>query len=390
MLITKKEDSRLKDLAKFLPKLSNYLIGLALICYLSGFVITNLYLGSLGVVSLDLLRTRYVLVGFLFLLFVGAISYLVYGLVHLLRQNTRGDPLDILWKITKYSLKNLGFLFFPVAALSVLAGSTSRIPVGLPGLSPAPSLSHWLITEPKQILKGASLFYASALLGITLVVSLVIVINPKNKYGVRTPRRQQIKEISRGIVKNPLQFVAILFGLFLYLLLWLTFSSLLGFISSTETSQTASRISLVPVGGWLRFAAGIALTYSLCAVYLTGVFFSQRPSRSDAAEDNPAENISAVLVLIAFFIIFVLAAYAVGIYPSLPQQIGGGQPLQITLVTSVDELNLLLVTQDNDVHLLDRAPDNALLLILDNCTQEHEIIEIPAASIGSITYTQSP
>jgi hypothetical protein len=57
-------------------KLNERVLGITLLCYLLGFIITNLYLGSLGVVSFDILRTRYVLVGFLFLIYFSIISVL--------------------------------------------------------------------------------------------------------------------------------------------------------------------------------------------------------------------------------------------------------------------------------------------------------------------------
>ena len=61
---------------EFLTKLGNYLVGITLICYIFGFIITNLYLGTLGIVNLDMLRTRYILVGLLFMVFFSAIAFL--------------------------------------------------------------------------------------------------------------------------------------------------------------------------------------------------------------------------------------------------------------------------------------------------------------------------
>ncbi len=58
-------------LVKALNEVTKYVVGFTLIAYASGFIITNLYLGSLGIVNLNLLRARYVLGGILFLAFVG-------------------------------------------------------------------------------------------------------------------------------------------------------------------------------------------------------------------------------------------------------------------------------------------------------------------------------
>ena len=53
---------------EFFQKVSGYLVGFTLILYLAGFTVTNLYLGSLGVINLDILKSRYILSGVLFLL----------------------------------------------------------------------------------------------------------------------------------------------------------------------------------------------------------------------------------------------------------------------------------------------------------------------------------
>ncbi len=80
---------------------------LTLLCYLSGFVIANLYLGSLGVVNVDMLRTRYIQVGLLFLLFLGAISLLIYGLLETLRSCNRESPWRALRRVVGASLQRL-------------------------------------------------------------------------------------------------------------------------------------------------------------------------------------------------------------------------------------------------------------------------------------------
>ena len=79
-------------ITKFLANLSNYLLGLTILCYISGFAITNLYLGSLGIVNLDILRSRYLLTGMLFIIFIGTIGFLLYGLWNTLREYKEKPP----------------------------------------------------------------------------------------------------------------------------------------------------------------------------------------------------------------------------------------------------------------------------------------------------------
>jgi hypothetical protein len=104
-----------------LQKAGNYLLSATIICYIVGFIITNIYLGSLGVVNLDLLKSRYVLTGILFIIFLAAITYQIYGLIHLLRENTNQSPIKTIAKVVIYSLRNIAVLLVSSPALTVFS-----------------------------------------------------------------------------------------------------------------------------------------------------------------------------------------------------------------------------------------------------------------------------
>ncbi len=108
MLVTPTETS-LTRYSEFLTKLGNYTIAIALLCYLTGFAITNMYLGSLGIVNLDILRARYILAGLLFLFFLGVIGYLVYGLIHTLRTTRYMTAVNVISRVVWFSAFNIGF-----------------------------------------------------------------------------------------------------------------------------------------------------------------------------------------------------------------------------------------------------------------------------------------
>lgn len=179
-----------------LQKVVNHLVGITVLCYLSGFIITNLYLGSLGIVNLDLLRARYILSGLLFILFVGISAYLIYGLNQTLQMNRHQQPSKILLEIGRYSLLHTCLLYVIVLAITRIAGSPIILPVGIPTLSPALPWSTWFAAAPIYVLRQ------SASIGIGLLVALIIVviwiaIDSKDMHGVRTTRRQALERIPR-------------------------------------------------------------------------------------------------------------------------------------------------------------------------------------------------
>ncbi len=128
--------------ARLLPNLSSYAVGITLVCYLTGFVITNLYLGSFGIVNLDLLRARYILTGFLFLLFLGAIIFLVLGLIRTLYQSEQTSIWSIIFRVIFHSIQNIAILFIAIVVIAFLAGAASHPPVGTPQISPIMPLSQ--------------------------------------------------------------------------------------------------------------------------------------------------------------------------------------------------------------------------------------------------------
>lgn len=82
--------------------------------------------------------------------------------------------------------------------------------------------------------------------------------------------------------------------------------------------------------------------------------------------------------------------YALGVYPGIPQQLGGGQILPVTVITSSAELKLDLNDSNNDVYMIDRASSNTLFLLVSKNQKEYRVIEISSALIESITYLSTP
>lgn len=372
-----------------LHKLSNYLVGATILCYLSGFVITNLYLGSLGIVNLDLLRARYVLAGVLFLAFIAAIIYLVYGLLRTLRKNRHKQPRTIVLRATWYSLLNIGLIYFVVATMSVLAGSPATPPIGTPKLSPALPWSAWLAAAPLDKLREAAIHYGIAIAAVVLTISLVVIINPKDKHGIRTPRRRFLADAVAATKQHTGRLIAIFMGLFIFLYAWYLAMSLINFMATNTVTTKTTTISSLLQGGWLRYFGAIAGIYAPVGIFLTIPFIFPKNTTERREDDDTVES-SPWIYLIALAITILVPAYSLGIYPNLPQQLGGGRVIQIAITTDSDNLMPFFDSQENDIYLIDRTSASLLLLLINKNQREDRVIEVSSSLVQSITYSVSP
>jgi len=371
-----------------LQKVVNHLVGITVLCYLSGFVITNLYLGSLGIVNLDLLRARYVLSGLLFLLFIGTIIYLIYGLNQNMHRNRHQQPLKILLELGRYSLISTGLLYIFVLAMTRLAGSRIILPVGIPTLSPALPWSAWFAAAPISILRQSASNYGIVLFATLIIVLIWIAIDPKDMHGVRTTRRQALLERFR----QPRRLISVFFLLFVFMYILVITSSLLDFIRLNKVTDLSSRGAqpLLQTGGWFQFFLAIIIIYIAVASVLIFRFFV--PPRNTASSEDKGSNVAFpwTIYFTAIAIAVIPQLYALGVYPSIPQQLGGGQILLVSVITSSDELKLDLADPNNDIYLIDRASSNTLFLLVSKNQKEHRVIEISSSLIESITYLSTP
>lgn len=372
---------------RMFPSLSNYVVGITLVCYLAGFAITNAYLGSLGIVNLDLLRARYVLTGLLFLLFLGAITYLIYGLVQTLRKHQEKPPLRLVWEVIWHSFQNICILSVAIPAISILAGSLSNPPVGVPGVSPVLPWSDWFATRPASILKNTVVMYGITLFAAIIIFAVVIAVNPKDKHGVRTPRRHMLAKALGKMKQEKLQLLGYLLGGFAIVLAANLILSLLTFIRQ-------GKVSIVPTStplseGWSRYLGTAIVIYALVAVYLTQLVVFH-PSSESEQEDNPTARVSRWIYFVALAVGIIVPVYAFGVYPNLPQQIGGGRVIRVEVITSSEELKPFFADSRIETYLIDHAPRTSLFLLVNKDSQDYRVVEVASSLIQSITYNPFP
>ena len=382
-----------------LAKFSQQLAGITLLCYLTGFVITNLYLGSLGIVNLDILRARYILSGLLFLLFLSAIGYLIYGLIQTLRRHQQLSPLRLVWEVARSSFRNIFFLYLSIPAIGILAGLRSSQPVGIPQLSPNVSWADWFAKASINNLRKAAMMCAGLLIIaalIIIIIGAVKLISPKDTYGVRKPRKLIVGEAFKGVKQKATKFLGTLLAVFVVAFTIIFIFDSLGFITSNKISAPGTSSTAFFTEGLWRYLFAIVLVYTLVAVFVTTFSITQSSSSSrkegpgSQQEDNPLGRAQAWIYLTALAIIIIVPAYALGIYPYLPQNIGGGSIMRVEALVSSDELKPYFTDPNIETFLIDRTSNSSLFLLLDKSKEKHRIIEIASGLVKSITYNPTP
>ncbi len=183
-------------------------------------------------------------------------------------------------------------------------------------------------------------------------------------------------------------FLASLLAIFLLSLAMFLIPSLLTFITTNQVSTSNSLTPSLPEG-WGQYLFVIAIIYLLIALLLTSLVIFH-PS-SDTEEDaNPLVGTSAWIYLVALAILIIVPTYALGVYPNLPQQIGGGKLLRVEAVVSSDQLKPYFTNDSIETYLIDRTSNSALFLLLNKDKQNPRIIEVATNLIQSITYNFPP
>jgi hypothetical protein len=142
-------------------------------------------------------------------------------------------------------------------------------------------------------------------------------------------------------------------------------------------------------GGWLRFFGAIICIYSLVAIYLTFQFV-QQSSSEQSDDENPLAKTSSLIYLVTIAIVFIVPTYALGIYPNLPQQIGGGNIMRVEANISSNELNRDFSNTCIEIYLIDRTSNSSLFFLMDTAKQAHKVIEVSSDLIQSVTYKTFP
>jgi hypothetical protein len=366
----------------FLAQVRQHLPAAAALAYASGFLVTNVYLGSLGIVNVDILRSRYILTGILFMVFVSAIGALLGGAFRLLNQEHE-STFQLIRKVLTYSFDRLAFIYFIGFTLTVLAQTAFNQPVGPPPFT-SPQLRQDALSKTSLASIGkVSLIVASLPIGIVIVAGLVngirrrTLLDPVKKYGLRFVIILMLGYAGAAIAVATFTFTTF----FLFSLLWNSIASL--YTNMSEAPVSVGRSGLY--GGFM-FSVAVTLVYFLALVLLVRATVIKRARRSTAGDsEGVVEPFFDWVAGIAFGLLLLVPVYALAVYPSIPQHLGGGTPVPIRIELSQGSSDYAL--RGADVYLIDRTSDGALfLLVVKHDGKTKRVLEIPGSRVQVLEY----
>jgi hypothetical protein len=368
-------------------KLSEVVLAGTVVFYVAGFVITNLYFGSLGIVSFDVLRARYVLTGFLFAVFLGLFAFLVYGLVLILREHPEDtSALRLFADIAYYSLTRVALVSFCVLALIALSGSTGSPPVGTPSAPRPLPWSEWFSSVPGlawSAVRHAAGMLLAALALIFLVVVVLLVINPAADENATSYREWLFRRATSLTTWKGVLLV--LSGTLVAFAILNVAMGLIHFLTTNEVtfaSDSSGRLLSPPV---VRFTGAVFGLYGAAGAVL--VYVRLVASGEKEFGGDPTRQQAGLVLWVAILIAIVLPLYALGVYPSIPQQVGGGMVVQVEVLTSKEDVSAWLGVPSADVYLIDRTSNSALFLVVDR--HSRRVVEVANSELQAITYDQA-
>lgn len=387
--MTESNSTTSNPLLDILPKLSNYLFGITLLCYGAGFAITNIYLGSMGIVTFDILRSRYILAGLLFFFFLGSIIFLTNGLIQTLRKNYQKPPFKVIWEVIWFSLTSIGLLYFVIPAIGIFAGTTGSQNYSPPQLTqPEIPWSIWLEQAPLSILHSTNRLSLAGILTLVLFVLIFVVINPKGKEGKREARLKILANMFKAISENKWKIITTLITAYILLYLLNLSSSLFSFYLAGKL-PTTPRTSFTFPNGWAQLFNSITIIYILIALYLTFIALFP-PSITEDSNEELTPNFFTPIYVIALGIITIVPLYVSRVYPVLPQQIGGGQLIKVQVVVSDYALESQFSNSDTNTYLIDRTSSSYFFMLQKKDVSEYKIMEIKNELVHSVIYDHFP
>lgn len=368
-------------------KTSGLFVSATVLCFVAGFAITNTYLGSLGVATFDILRVRYVLSGLLFSLFIGVIAFLLAGVVKILRQRNENERLKTINRIIWYSVFNLTVVSMVISAISVFGGLRGTRIDNPPGTIRALDWTVWWSQEPYRILYSV-LTLAGLLVAAVLTIGiLVILANPQKKDSPHVSRRQGFREWFQFLRKSGWTGLQSLAGALAFLLFLQLLASAMSFWM-TGAIQTRSMLASSLEAGWNEYFFAIALVYSIATAYLC--FVSLFSVSYDLGSALPFISFTSYAYLVAAAILIGIPIYALKIYPYLPQQVGGGQPIPVQIIANSGSGSTASLFNSMSTYLIDRTDSSYIFLVRNPVGATDEYIEIRSGLIDGIQYVSQP
>lgn len=384
-------------------EIKDLLLSFSVITYISGFLITNFFLGYLGIVHFDLLRVKYIISGFMYLLFLLSILFPIYGLIHTLKESHGNSKFFLIYRVCWFTFIAYGIILFLTVFVSRLAG-TSILKIGFVGKSSVIPLSEYLVSSLPLVYNFAlsTVFLTIILIPIIFlfIISIIIIFNPSSN-GQKFNRKESLTRFLKlggdgfwEFIKSILQFLLVIFiGTFIlaYVVRVFTYFVSDDFLASFLFSSTnTTLISLND--GWLRlFIISFSIYLFLTVLVTIPYFLYDSSSKRKTSPDlyNFPENVLWNIFFVTIFVTFTLSVYTIAIYPLLPQQLGGGRPIPVSVEANLEK-NESKSSEVNNILLIDRTSSTMIFLVINKQNMNNDIVEVSNSQITSITYLNTP
>ncbi len=379
-----------------LAKYSEYSIGIGVLLYVLGFVIENVFLGSFGISLFDILKARYILIGFLFAIFLLAVGIPTFDIVIFFRDSQKIPFYKVIIRLVKNSAILFAALFFIGLILEILAGPQDSLPLSVAEINPSQPFSLWIsMAFPDFLIKCLRTMAAFGLIVISLLILVLIamlIINPKTE-GKRVSR----KELLKGFFSNAkevgispiLDFIGILF---LFTVLYPMITSLIVFLTTNKISAGSTgtlSFSIDFSSVYFRFLVAVLLCYLGISITFVSIIYQGKVvgSKSGSAP-RLLDRVMSWSYLVAIIIAFLVPIYTYGVYPLIPQQVGGGKPVNVAIIANDPGIQKQLQQPDCQPYLIDRTSSSVLVLCINNTSKTYEVIEVQLTKIDMITFSR--
>ena len=246
---------------------------------------------------------------------------------------------------------------------------------------------------PDLILKGLR---TMAGLGLFVIVILflvligMVIINPKIE-----DKKNSRKELLKGFFSNVrkaglspiLDFIGILF-LFFFLLPMIT--SLIVFLTTNKISAGSTgtmSFSIDASSVYFRFLVAVVLCYLVISIAFISIIYQGKVvDTGSSSTPRLLDRLMGWSYLVAIIIIFLIPIYTYGVYPQIPQQIGGGKPVKVEIIANEPGIQNKLQQPDCKPYLLDRTSSSILILCANNAPKTYEVIEVQLNKIDMIMF----
>ena len=144
---------------------------------------------------------------------------------------------------------------------------------------------------------------------------------------------------------------------------------------------------------YFRFALAVIGCFIGISTTLLSIVYAGKTTSSEPKEkslNKPKELLKKMVgwvYISTIFITFLIPVYSYGIYPLIPQQIGGGKPVPVMVFTNDPEIQISLQSPECDSYIIDRTSSSVLLLCINSNKTDFKVFEVQMSKIDTILFT---